>query len=134
MIFTTLNFERTNIVLGHLFSEAQGDSFAAIVNRSEEVEKVTLKIEKSVSAGVGSVGTLGADAADVEIEKSRGGVASIGAEEKEKVTRPSIVSLTPVEVAVQEPILLPTRYASRDTLLLDERQDTERGRKRQTDR
>ena len=114
VIFTTLNFERTNIVLNHLFSEAKGDSFASIMTRNEEIEKekVVPKIEKSVSVGaVESIDTLGDAEAIIEIEQSRGSVAPMVTEEKdrERVSRSSMISLTPVEVAVQEPILLPTR-------------------------
>ena len=43
MIFTTLNFERTNIVLNHLFTEANGQplSMIAVKSEKEEIEKVS---------------------------------------------------------------------------------------------
>jgi hypothetical protein len=113
VIFTTLNFERTNIVLNHLFSEAKGHSFASIMGRTEEAEKekVMPKVEQSASVGaVQRIDTLGDVEVGIELEQSRSSIAPMAIEEKEKVTRSSMISLTPVEVAVQEPILLPTRY------------------------
>jgi dihydropteroate synthase len=117
VIFTTLNFERTNIVLNHLFSEAKGHSFASIMGRTEESEKekerVMPKVEQSASVGaVQRIDTLGDVEVGIELEQSRSSVAPMAMEKgEEKVTRSSMISLTPVEVAVQEPILLPTRYA-----------------------
>jgi hypothetical protein len=115
VIFTTLNFERMNIVLGHLFAESNGKSFSEAF--LSDGEKVVSKVcrEKVVADGErGSAYERGLDDlenAKVSVREDIGaGVGiGIGAGAGGVQGRAVLVALTPVEVAVVEPILLPTR-------------------------
>lgn len=119
VIFTTLNFERLNIVLGHLFAESNGKSFSeAFLNNGEKViskvvrEKVVADGERGSSyerglddlenAKVSVKEDISAAVAGVGIGAGAWGAGDVQG-------RPVLVALTPVEVAVVEPILLPTR-------------------------
>ena len=122
MIFTTLNFERLNIVLGHLFAESNGKSFSeAFLSNGEKIISKVIR-EKVVADGIrGSSYERGLD--DLENAKvsvkediSAAGAVGVGIGAGtgawgagDAQGRPVLVALTPVEVAVVEPILLPTR-------------------------
>lgn len=113
MIFTTLNFERMNIVLGHLFAESNGKSFSEAF--LSDGEKVVSKVsrEKVVADGErGSSYERGLDDlenARVSVREDIGAGVGIGIGAGGVQGRAVLVALTPVEVAVVEPILLPTR-------------------------
>ena len=120
VIFTTLNFERLNIVLGHLFAESNGKSFSEAF--LSDGEKVVSKVsrEKVVADGDrGSSYERGLDdlenaTASVKEDNVAAAVAGVGVGAGMWGAggvqgRPVLVALTPVEVAVVEPILLPTR-------------------------
>ena len=126
MIFTTLNFERLNIVLGHLFAESNGKSFSeAFLSNGEKVISKVIR-EKVVADGErGSSYERGLDdlenakvsvkediSAAVVVGVGIGAGTGVGAGAwgaGDAQGRPVLVALTPVEVAVVEPILLPTR-------------------------
>lgn len=118
MIFTTLNFERLNIVLGHLFAESNGKSFSeAFLSNGEKViskvirEKVVADGERG-SSYERSLDDLENAKVSVKEDISAAAVVvgvGIGAGAGDAQGRPALVALTPVEVAVVEPILLPTR-------------------------
>ena len=135
MIFTTLNFERTNIVLNHLFTEANGQplSMIAVKSEKEEIEKVSnskinleiidpLEIRNKSSKDITLINNLIKKSSKNNVLEK---ISSIRKEtenvnendriaakkEFQKVgSRSLIQSLTPVQVAIREPILLPTRY------------------------
>ena len=113
MIFTTLNFERLNIVLGHLFAESSGKSFSEAFLC--DGEKIFSKVnrEKVVADGErGSSYERGLDDSEnakVSVKDDNGAVVGLGIGAGGAQGRPALVALTPVEVAVVEPILLPTR-------------------------
>ena len=139
VIFTTLNFERTNIVLSHLFLEANGQPFSAVIAKNDEGEKIEKtvgeivekleiekveKIEERPSNNILLINNLLKNSKNnSKVEKSPFPVKKIEiikaiekigkSMKKESIksgVRPMMQSLTPVQVAVREPILLPTRY------------------------
>ena len=135
MIFTTLNFERTNIVLNHLFTEAKGQplSMIAVKSEKEEIEKVSnskinleiidpLEMKTKSSNDLTLINNLikssrksnileKKSSERIEIEKEKENDRTAGQKEFQKMGPRSLIqSLTPVQVAVREPILLPTRY------------------------
>lgn len=108
-------------MLHHLFTAANGNSFAAVADETErgdshaEVElKPSVPLMQPVIGNTeGSTAVLDNREGDnllVDVKKV------VREEEVEKgrvqrrVSRSAVQSLTPVEVAVREPILLPTRY------------------------
>ena len=135
MIFTTLNFERTNIVLNHLFTEANGQalSMIAVKSEKEEIEKVSnskinleiidpLEIKNKSSKDITLINNLikksnknnvleKNSSTRKETENVNENDRIAAKKEFQKVgSRSLIQSLTPVQVAIREPILLPTRY------------------------
>ena len=134
MIFTTLNFERTNIVLNHLFTEAKGEPLSMIVVKSEkeEIEKVSnskinleiidpLEIKNKSSKDITLINNLIKKSNKNNVLEKNSSTRKETENENENRTaakkefqkvgsRSLIQSLTPVQVAIREPILLPTRY------------------------
>ena len=136
MIFTTLNFERTNIVLNHLFTEAKGQplSMIAVKSEKEEIEKVSnskinleiidpLEIKKNSSKDITLINNLIKKSNKNNVLEKNSSIRKetenvnenenriAAKKEFQKVgSRSLIQSLTPVQVAIREPILLPTRY------------------------
>ena len=135
MIFTTLNFERTNIVLNHLFTEANGQplSMIAVKSEKEEIEKVSnskinleiidpLEIKNKSSKDITLINNLIKKSNKNNVLEKNSSIRKetenvnendriAAKKEFQKVgSRSLIQSLTPVQVAIREPILLPTRY------------------------
>ena len=135
MIFTTLNFERTNIVLNHLFTEANGQalSMIAVKSEKEEIEKVSnskinleiidpLEIKNKSSKDITLINNLIKKSSKNNVLEKNSSTRkeTENVNENDRITakkefqkvgsRSLIQSLTPVQVAIREPILLPTRY------------------------
>ena len=104
-------------MLHHLFTEANGNSFAAVVEETEQednIASVEFKADPSIekTEGPSTVGLDNREGENVSIDVGK--VVKEGEIDKvrvrRKVSRSAMQSLTPVEVAVREPILLPTRF------------------------
>ena len=106
-------------MLHHLFSEANGNSFAAVAeetehekvgtNAAEEFKADPLIEETEVTSAVGLDNREGENVLiDLKKVVKEGEIDKVRV--KRKASRSGMQSLTPVEVAVRESILLPTRF------------------------